>query len=331
MSAQIHDHSEHDDSEHFHDHGHDHDHSHHHGHSHGTGITDERRLGWAFFIIFGFMLIEVAGGLVSGSLALLADAGHMVSDTVALGMSWVALRIGKRPADSHRSYGYRRLEVLVAFVNGCTLFAICGWIVFEAVRRFFNPVEVLGGTMLGVAIAGFLANIVVFYVLNGGNQKNLNMRSAWLHVLGDLLGFIVAIVAALIILATRWYPIDPILSIIVAVLILKNAGGIVKSSSQILLEGTPPDFDESALKNDLLAAVPALADVHHVHAWCLTNEQILVTLHASCKTGEDPMALVPAIHHRLKDKFGIGHVTVQVDPVECPDEHSNACRQSLKL
>lgn len=139
------------------------------------------------------------------------------------------------------------------------------------------------------------------------------------------MGFIVAIVAALIILGTHWYPIDPILSVIVAVLILKNAGGIVKSSSQILLEGTPPDFDEGAVKDDLLASVPALADVHHIHAWCLTNEQVLVTLHARCKTGENPTALVPAIHHRLMEKFGIGHVTVQVDPGECPDEHSAIC------
>jgi cobalt-zinc-cadmium efflux system protein len=267
------------------------------------------------------MLVEVAGGLLSGSLALLADAGHMVSDTIALGMSWVALRLGKRAADAHRSYGYKRLEVLVAFVNGCTLLVISAWIVFEAIRRFATPIPVLGGIMLCVAIAGLLSNIVVFYVLNGGNKENLNMRSAWLHVLGDLLGFFVAIVAAVVILFTKWYPIDPILSVVVAILILRSALSIVKSSSHILLEGTPPDFDEEALKHDLLEAVPTVADVHHVHAWSLTNEQALVTLHVRCKGGCDPLAVVPAVHHRLKEKFGIDHATVQVDPAQCPDEH----------
>jgi cobalt-zinc-cadmium efflux system protein len=139
-----------------------HHHGHHHGHSYGAATADERRIGWAFVIIFGFMLVEVAGGIIAGSLALLADAGHMVSDAAALGMSWAALRVGKRPADQARSYGYKRLEVLAAFVNGLTLFVIAGWIVFEAARRFAHPVEVLGGPMLAVAVAGLLANIVAF-------------------------------------------------------------------------------------------------------------------------------------------------------------------------
>src|SRR6516165_1634069 len=234
------------------EHGSDHHgHEHHHGHSHAAAVTDERRIGWAFIIIFIFMLVEVVGGLMAHSLALLADAGHMISDAAALGMSWVALRLGKRAADAERTYGYRRLEVLAAFVNGCTLFVIAAWIVLEAVRRVAAPAEVLGGTMLVVAIAGLLANIVAFLVLNGGNRENLNMRSAWLHVLGDLLGFVVAIVAAGIIVLTGWSPIDPILSVVVAVLILKSAAQIVKSSAHILLEGTPPNLNLGALRTDL--------------------------------------------------------------------------------
>jgi cobalt-zinc-cadmium efflux system protein len=173
-------HHVHQQDEHGHDHGH-HGHGHSHDHVHGAG-TDERRIACAFVIIFGFMLVEVAGGVISGSLALLADAGHMVSDAAALGMSWAVLRLGRRPADSMRSYGYRRLEVLVAFVNGCALFLIAAWVVFEAIRRFASPAPVLGGTMLAVAMAGLLANVVAFLVLSGGNRENLNMRSAWLHV-----------------------------------------------------------------------------------------------------------------------------------------------------
>jgi len=295
-----------------------HDHAHHHG---AAGSTDEWRIGWAFVIIFVFMLVEVAGGLISGSLALLADAGHMVSDAVALAMSWAALRIGKRPADHQRSYGYRRVEVLVAFVNGCTLFVIAGWILFEAVRRFADPVEVLGGPMLVVAIAGLLANIVAFLILQGGNRENLNMRSAWLHVLGDLLGFVVAIVAAVVILFTGWSPIDPLLSVLVAILILKSAGEIVKSSAHILLEGTPPGFDPGAVRDDLIAAVPAVVEVHHIHAWSITQEQSLVTLHVRCAPECDTTTVVTAVSRRLKERFGLNHSTIQVDHEDCEDEH----------
>ena len=310
---------DHDDHEHGRDHHHAH--GHHHGHSHGVGVNDERRIGWAFIIIFVFMLIEVIGGLMAGSLALLADAGHMVSDAAALGMSWAALRLGKRAADAERTYGYKRLEVLVAFVNGCTLFAIAGWIVFEAIRRFAAPVEVLGGTMLVVAIAGLLANVAAFLVLNGGNRENLNMRSAWLHVLGDLLGFVVAIIAAGVILLTGWSPIDPILSVVVAILILKSAAQIVKSSAHILLEGAPPGLDLSELRADLAAALPAVAEVHHVHAWSLTAEQRLVTLHVRCTTDADQKSIIPAINKRLQERFGITHSTIQIDCADCLDEY----------
>src|SRR5215469_7465116 len=306
------------DPEHRSDH---HGHDHHHGHSHGAAATDERRIGWAFIIIFAFMLVEVVGGLMAHSLALLADGGHMVSDAAALGMSWVALRLGKRAADAERTYGYKRLEVLVAFVNGCTLFVIAAWIVFEAIRRFAAPSEVLGGTMLVVAIAGLLANIVAFLVLNSGNRENLNMRSAWLHVLGDLLGFVVAIIAASVILLTGWSPIDPILSVVVAILILKSAAQIVKSSAHILLEGAPPGLDLGELRADLAAVLPAVAEVHHVHAWSLTAEQPLVTLHVRCTPDADQKSIIPAINKRLKERFGITHSTIQIDCADCLDEY----------
>jgi cobalt-zinc-cadmium efflux system protein len=313
----AHDHVHHDHEHEAQRHGHSHGH---HSHAHGAG-ADEVRIGWAFVIIFSFMLIEVAGGLISGSLALLADAGHMVSDAAALGMSWAALRIGKRPADAMRSYGYRRLEVLVAFVNGCALFVIAAWVVFEAASRFMAPVTVLGGPMLGVAIAGLLANLVAFLILNGGNRENLNMRSAWLHVLGDLLGFVIAIVAAVAILFTGWSPIDPILSVLVAVLILKSAWEIVKSSAHILLEGAPEGLDLDAMRTDLIATVPAVAEVHHIHAWSLTQEQALVTLHVRCAPDADPETIVPAVNLRLQERFKVVHSTIQVDHADCIDEH----------
>ncbi|MBS0470917.1 MAG: cation transporter [Proteobacteria bacterium] len=311
-------------SQHAHEEGHDHaghGHGGHHGHAHPK-VTDEGRIGWAFVIIIAFMAIEVAGGLMSGSLALLADAGHMVSDAAALGMSWAAIRVGKRPADSGQSYGYKRLEVLVAFVNGCALFVVAGWIVFEAARRIASPVHVLGGTMLAVAIAGLLANIVAFLVLNGGNRANLNMRSAWLHVLGDLLGFVVTIIAAGVILETGWSPIDPLLSVFVALMILRSAYGVVKESAHILLEGTPTHLSADLMRSDLLAAIPSVEDVHHIHIWSLTSEQPMVTLHARCAGGADAGQIMTAINQRLREKFGVVHATIQIDPAgDCVEPH----------
>jgi cobalt-zinc-cadmium efflux system protein len=329
MSASFHSRTPHlEDDGHHHDDDHDRQHEHkghnahghhhhHHGHNHGAGVANERRLAFAFFIILIFMLVEVVGGMLSGSLALLADAGHMVSDAIALGMSWMALRIGKRPADRRRSYGYKRLEVLVAFVNGCTLFGITAWIFVEAIRRFMSPVEVLGGSMLVVAVIGLFANFVAFMILHGGSQENLNVRSAWLHVLGDLLGFVVAIVAALIIVFTHWSPVDPILSIVVALLILKGAYEIVRSSAHILLEGVPPGVDLEVIRTDLIEVIPAVNDVHHVHAWSLSSEETLVTLHVRCDEKVSSEGVVPAVCERLNQKFGIHHATVQVEHGEC--------------
>ncbi len=266
------------------------------------------------------MVVEIAGGLISGSLALLADAGHMLSDTAALGFSWMAIHYGKRPATVRLSYGYRRLEVLAAFVNGCALFVIAAWIVIEAIGRFAAPVPVVGKTMLMVAFAGLAANIAAFMVLHGGNRENLNMRGAWLHVMGDMLGSVAAIVAALVILFTGWTPIDPILSIVVAVIILKSAWGIVKSSAHILLEGTPVGFSLADIKADLEAHVPEIRDAHHIHAWSITGEQHMVTLHVLPVAGVAAHDAVGAVKHRLAARFSIAHATVQVEQDICLDK-----------
>jgi cobalt-zinc-cadmium efflux system protein len=296
-----------------------HDHAHDHArHSHAAGVTDSRRVAIAFGIIFVFMLVEAAGGIMSGSLALLADAGHMVSDAAALAMSWLAIHVGRRPADPARSFGYRRLEVLAAFVNGCALFLIAGWIAFEAVMRLRRPSPVLGETMLVVAVVGLLANFVAFRVLQGGSKDDLNMRSAWLHVLGDMLAFVAAIIAALVILGTGWTPIDPILSVLVAALILKSAWQVVGASAHILLEGTPMHLDADAIADDLVANVPGVGEVHHVHIWSLTSQQAHVTLHARCVDKDAPV--IAGINARLKEKFGIAHSTIQIDVEDCPDE-----------
>lgn len=309
----------HEGHDHGHDHGHGHEHGHDHDHDHFAGITDQRRLAWAFVVIVVFMVVEVIGALLSGSLALLADAGHMLSDALALAMSFGALRLATRPATTRHSFGFQRFGVLSAFVNGLTLLGISLWILIEAIIRLAHPVEVLGARMLWVAIAGLIANIVAFAVLQGGNRENLNMRSAWLHVLGDMLGSVAAIVAALVILWTGFAPIDPILSILVALMIVRGAWRIVRSSTSILLEGAPSGLDLEAMRLDLLSSLPAVADVHHMHAWTLSGEHSLVTLHARAAPGVDPLSLPALIAVHLKQRFSVDHATVQVENELCAD------------
>ncbi|MGH6916015.1 MAG: cation diffusion facilitator family transporter, partial [Geminicoccales bacterium] len=248
---------------------HDHPHDHHH---HG-GADNERRVLLALILTGGFMVVEVAGGLAAGSLALIADAGHMLTDTVSLALAFVAFRIGRWPQDSRRTYGYHRFQVLAAFVNGLTLVAIVGWIAIEAIRRLLEPVEVLGGLMLAIALIGLFVNLAAFAILHGGDRRNLNIRGAALHVLADLLGSVAAIVAAMVITWTGWMPIDPLLSLLVAGLILRSAWSLVRRSAHILLEGAPDWLDDAELRDALVAAVPAVRDVHHVHVWMLTLER----------------------------------------------------------
>jgi cobalt-zinc-cadmium efflux system protein len=294
----------------------------HGGHSHGATAGDERRLVWALVIIVLFMVVEIVGGLISGSLALLADAGHMVSDAAALGFSWLALRIGRRAATARMSYGYRRLEILAAFVNGLALFGIAIWITVEAVQRFWQPVDVMAGTMLAVAVAGLLANIVAFLILHGGSHANLNMRSALLHVLGDLLGSVAAIVAALVILWNGWTPIDPILSILVAMIVLKSAWQLVRSSAHILLEGTPSGMHLDEVRADLERNVAGIQRVHHLHAWSITADRHMLTLHVVTGPGAVPRDIIVAVRQRVAERFGVSHVTVQVED-GCDDTHDN--------
>lgn len=292
---------------------------HDHGHDHHHETSDGRRLAIALVIIVIFLAVEIAGALLSGSLALLADAGHMVSDAAALAMSLAALRIGKRPADKNRSYGYKRLEVLAAFVNGCVLIAISFWIVIEAIHRFTSPVPVVGGTMLAVAIAGLLANLIAFFVLNGGGRENLNLRSAWMHVLGDVAGFAMTIVAALVIMFTGFNAADPILSVLVALLILRGAYEIVRDSGHILLEGTPAAIDPDDVRADLKSVLPREADVHHIHVWAIGAGQTVATLHVGGLEHTSAQEAVAAIKLRLKQRYGISHSTIQVEHGECAD------------
>ncbi|MBB5222530.1 cobalt-zinc-cadmium efflux system protein [Amaricoccus macauensis] len=297
--------------DHGHDHGDAHDHAG-HSHHHVANAGNARAIGLAAFLTGSFMLVEVVGGLVAGSLTLLADAGHMATDFAALAMAWLAFRVARRPADRTRTYGFDRLAVMAAFINGIALFVVAGWIVIEAVRRLGTPHPVEGGLMLVVAAVGLLVNIAAFWVLSRGDRSNLNVRAAFLHVVSDMLGSVGAILAALIILATGWTPIDPILSVLVSVLILRHAWGVVRDSGHILLEGTPPDFDAGAVAGDLTTAVPEVREVRHLHAWSISEERPVVTLEALLAVGADPERTRQRVKARLAERFGFNHATVEV-------------------
>jgi len=296
-----------------------HNHDHGHPHSHAPDVTrgNQRRVLAAMFLTAGFMLAEVVGGILSGSLALIADAGHMATDTAALFLAYIAFRLAARPADANQSYGYHRAETLAAFVNALTMIALVGWILFEAVQRFFEPVQVLGGLMLWVAAGGLLVNVLAFWLLHSGEKGNLNMQGAAVHVLGDLLGSVAAIVAAIVILYTGWTPIDPLLSVLVALLILRSAIALARQSGHILMEGTPKGLDMEEIKLDLLNSVAGIEDVHHLHAWSLTATRDVMTLHARIAEGVNADAALSAIKERLSLKFQIEHATVQIETEAC--------------
>jgi cobalt-zinc-cadmium efflux system protein len=278
-------------------------------------------LTWALSLTAAMMLVEVLGGWWSGSLALLADAGHMAVDSLALLLAVLGARMAERPADARRSYGYGRIEVLVGFVNALSQFVLVGWITYEAVDRLQHPAPILSGLMLAVAIAGLLVNAVVLRTLHGHAHDDVNLAGASLHVLGDLLGSLAAVGAALAIRAFGWLWADPALSLIVAVLLLGSAWRLLRRSSHILLEGVPEGLDTAAVEAALRMADDAICDVHHLHLWQLASGSRMATVHAELREDADNARAMRAINEVMRDRFGVQHVTVQIDTGGCPDRH----------
>jgi cobalt-zinc-cadmium efflux system protein len=266
------------------------------------------------------MFAEVFGGLVAGSLALLADAAHMLTDASSLALAYFAFRIARRPMDWKRTYGFERFQILVAFANGLTLFFIIGWIGYEAIQRFFEPVEVMGGTLLAIAGLGFVVNLLAFWILHGGDRDNLNIRGALLHVLGDLLGSVAALIAGAVILLSGWTPIDPLLSLLVALILLRSAWRLVAEAGHILLEGTPAELDIREIGPDLTAMLNDVQQVHHVHAWSLTQQKKLVTLHARVQPDSHLGDVTAQIKSRLRERFDVQHATVEIEHDSCSDD-----------
>ncbi|BFI95909.1 MAG: cation diffusion facilitator family transporter [Rhodanobacter sp.] len=302
-------------------HGHSHSHgAEGHGHDHPPHAGHRgRKLLTAFALTTVTMLAEVVGGLWSGSLALLTDGGHMMVDALALFMAYVGARLALRPADARRSYGYGRMEVLVGFVNAISQFVLVAWVAWEAVQRLLHPGEILSGMMLAVAVVGLLVNLLVLRSLHGHSHDDVNLASASLHVLGDLLGSVAAVLAALLVRWMGWLWADPVLSLLVAALILGSAWQLLRRSAHILLEGVPDGMDSAEVEAALRGADASVRGIHHLHVWQLASGSRMATLHAELHDPADAARALRAINRLLRERFGIQHVTVQVDPEECLD------------
>lgn len=299
-----------------HSHSHGHDHSHH-------GADHSRRLAMTLALVLVYMTAEIIGGLISNSLALLADAGHMLSDAGALVIALVAMRIARRPASPTHTFGYQRAEILAAFANGAALVAIAIVIAYQAITRIGSPPEVDGPLMLVVAAGGLVINLAGLWILRGGKSESLNVRGAWMHVMADTLGSAGAIVSGALVTGMGWNLADPIASLIIATLVLYSAWLLLGQTTAVLMQAVPAGISLEAVEG-ALASVDGVTEAHDVHVWAVTSGRAVMSAHLSVAAGVDRKQLVDEIHRRLRDELDIHHATIQLD---CPDTCTQ-CRQS---
>lgn len=310
------------------DHAHGHDHSA-HGHQHGAallraGARHRRRLLIAFVLIGTFFVVEAVAAVLTNSLALLSDAGHMFTDVLGLGMALAAISLANRfearraasgliAAHPSHTFGLYRLEILAAFLNALLLGAVAVWVVIEAVRRIFEPAEVLGRQMLVVAIGGLIVNLIAFFLLRVGAQESLNVQGAYLEVLADTVGSVGVIAAALLLELFGWNWIDPVAGVAIGIWIVPRTLRLGRQAVRILLQAAPPHIDVTRLEADLVA-IDGVVDVHDVHVWTLTSDMEAASAHLMTDQGVDAHAVLDQARHLLRDRYGISHGTFQVEP-----------------
>jgi cobalt-zinc-cadmium efflux system protein len=292
---------------------------HHHGHDHHHHFDETREgnkkgLIIALLITSGIMILEFIGGLITNSLALLSDSGHMLSDASSLALSLVAIWFANRPSSANKTYGYYRFEILAALFNGVTLFIIAGFIIYEAYGRFLEPPTVASGMMMGIAVVGLLANLLSAWSLfrKGDVKDNVNLKSAYLHVLGDALGSVGAIVAGVLMLVFEWYVADPIISVIVALLILKSAWGVLQQSIHILMEGTPMTLNHSEVKT-VLENIEGVKNVHDLHIWTITSGLDSLSCHLLVEDHSNEQEILQQAINAIRDHCKIEHTTIQIE------------------
>ena len=290
------------------------------GHAHGAGVTNERRLWWAFGLTGTFMIAEVAGGVIFNSLALLSDAAHMFTDVAALGIALAAIRIGRRPVDAKRSFGYERFEILAAAFNTLLLFAVAAYIIVEGIDRFRQPVEIASGGMLVVATVGLIVNLVSMRLLAAGKDSSLNVKGAYLEVWSDLLGSLGVIVAAVAIMFTGWRWLDPVVAIAIGLWVLPRAWILLRDTANVLLQGTPRDIALDDVRR-LIESEPNVERVHDLHVWSVTSGRDVLTAHVVIRPGAEPQTLLSTLTPALKARFGFFHTTLQLETKACDDMH----------
>ncbi|WP_393076703.1 cation diffusion facilitator family transporter [Streptomyces sp. LN704] len=306
-------------SDHGHDHGSGHAQRHEHGsgshgaHSHGVSAgTDRRWLAIALTLITAFMAVEVVVGVLAGSLALISDAAHMLTDAASIVLSLIAMRLAARPARGGFTYGLKRAEILSAQANGLTLLLLGAWLAYESVRRLIDPPAVEGGLMLVTALVGIAVNVAATWCISQANRSSLNVEGAYQHILNDLFAFVGTAVAALVIVLTGFSRADPIATLMVVALMAKAGYGLLRESGRIFLEAAPADVDPDAL-GDRLVALPAVVEVHDLHVWQITSGQAALSAHVLVESAGDCHAVRRDLEELLRDDYGITHTTLQVD------------------
>jgi cobalt-zinc-cadmium efflux system protein len=288
---------------------------HHHGHGHGHGAAhhgekSRRGLAITLVLVLVYMVAEVIGGLLSNSLALLADAGHMLSDAAALGLALFASWFSRRPATSRHTFGYYRAEILAAVVNAASLIAIAFFIFIEAYHRFQTPHDVEGGIMVGVASGGLVVNLAGLWLLHGGRDESLNAKGAWLHVLSDALGSVQAIVAGALIVAFGWTWLDPLASVLIGILVIFSSWALMRESVAVLMESAPGHVDVDEVRNCLMR-IPGVQEVHDLHVWTIASGLVALSAHIAAERPSG--AVMHDLQHELEERFGIRHTTIQFD------------------
>ena len=285
------------------------------GHAHSAAGVGAGRLRAVLALTGGYMAVEVAGGILTGSLALIADAGHMLTDVAGVSMALLAIRFAARPATDGKSYGYYRLEILAAIANGILLFGVAAYILYEAYRRFLEPPEVLGLPMLAVATVGLLVNLVSARLLFAGQKSSLNLRGAFYEVVGDLLGSVAVIVAGVVIALTGWSLVDPIASVVIGLFILPRTWTLIRDAVDVLLEGTPKGVDMAEVRRHI-TETEGVADAHDLHAWTITSGMNVLSAHIVLADGARADEVLDRLCGCLSDDFDIEHSTFQLEPTD---------------
>lgn len=299
----------------------------HHAHEHGSRVhaaAGRRRLSFVLGLTALYMLAEVVGGWMTGSLALLADAGHMLADVAALALALLAVWFGARPATPRKTFGYYRLEILAALVNGVTLVVISLLIIYEAYHRWAEPQPVKSGPMMLIATGGLLVNVLCAYILHGHHEEDLNVRGAWLHVIGDALGSVGAIIAGALMLLYGWYAADPLFSVVISLLIVWSSWNLIRESTNVLLEGTPAHINLRAVEEAILET-RGVEDVHDLHIWTITSGREALSAHVIHTDTTSPPELLSELRNKLHQRFGVDHLTIQMETPEYEDDTFHFC------